>query len=242
MNSLLPLSELDVVGYVGRFPAQDWPVRLLPVYRSRTQSVALLPPFKEHAGRVQGIQISVSDLEERIDEGEITAIDPYLSAKDEHLLWLDENGPRYMSCSDAEQALDTLCRNAVQQALKGKLSERSTRIHLFRSLRARPTSVANALLSVHFQLNNEFSLVKPIREDLSRQSESKPIDSEVEMVRLIASSKPSRKVLSAIAEELRRAGREGLAQTLLQGAPAQDDRAAWPSPPMRWADVVEHAA
>jgi hypothetical protein len=242
MSSPLPLFDLDVVGHVGRVSRQDWPVRLLPVYRSRTQPVALLPPFTERAGYVQGIQTSAAALDERIDEGEITAIETSFSAKGDHSLWLDESGLKYMPHADAEQALNTLCRNAVKQALEGELSERSTRVRLFRSLRARPTSVANALLSVHFQLNSELSLVKPIREDLSRLSKIDPVEAETEMVQLIALSNPTRQVLSAIAEELRRAGRKELAQTLMQGSPAEVDRAAWPALPMRWADVVGHAA
>ncbi|XXT17568.1 hypothetical protein WME94_45800 [Sorangium sp. So ce429] len=239
MSSSSSISELDVIGFIGRFSPEDWPVRLLPVYRSRTQQLALLPPFREHAGQVQGVEIAALDLEERIDEGEITVFDSYWAAKDDHLLWLSQSGPRYMPRSETEQVLDTLCLDTVQSALRAELSKRRARVHLFRSLRARPTGVANALLSVHFQLSNELSLVKPIREDLTQLSNVRPLQLEADMIQLVAASNPSRQVITAVAAELRRAGRQELAKTLLQGATEQDERAAWPTPPMRWADIVE---
>lgn len=146
-----------------------------------------------------------------------------------------------MPCAEAEQALGAIAREAVEQALGAGLAKRASGPRLFRSLRAHPTAVANALLSVHFQLNQDLSQVKPIREDLARLSQTESTNLEFEMLQAVVSSKPPRDVRTATVVELRRAGREALAQILLQGVTPTDKWAAQPAPLLRWGDAEQAA-
>jgi hypothetical protein len=235
MNDLGPISDLSVVGFVGRFSSEDWPVRLLPVYRSRTEPFGLFPPFEQSEGNLCGVKVSVLELDERIEEGDVTALPSSEQVQSDHLLWLDARGFRYMPRVEAERALDTIGLEAVAKALGAGLSKRAARVQLFRSLRARSTAVASALLSVHFQLEKDFSQVRPIRQDLALMNGTTASDVEGDMVRAIVANKPSSDVLTAIVAELRRAGREPFAQELLQGMRAVDDWAAQPTLPLTWA-------
>ncbi len=235
MNDFVPISDLSVVGFVGRFSPEDWPVRLLPVYRNRTEPFGLFPPFEQSEGNLRGVKVSALELEERIEEGDVTALLSFEQAQRDHVLWLDAPRVRYMPRVEAERALDTIGLEAVAKALGAGLSKREARVQLFRSLRARSTTVASALLSVHFQLEKDFSQVKPIRQDLALMKGTAASDIEADMVRAIVANKPSTAVLTAIVTELRRAGREAFAQELLQGMRPVDDWAAQPAPPMTWA-------
>jgi len=235
MSDCVPISDLLVVGYLGRFSAEDWPVRLLPVYKSRDKGFGVLPPFQHEETGIRGVKISPIELEEMIEEGEVTEKKPYLDAQPDHTLWLGPSGLQYAPCGEANRAFDQLSLEAIKKALDVGLLKGAARALLFRSLRARPTSVANALLSVHFQLTNEISLVKPIRVDLEKMKGIAPSTLEEEMIQAILEKKPRRDALNAIASELRRAERESFAQALLEGTPAVHDWAARPTPPLTWA-------
>jgi len=235
MNDFWPISDLSVVGFVGRFSSEDWPVRLLPVYRSRTQPFGLFPPFEQSEENLRGVKVSALELEESIEEGDVTALLSSEQAQPNHSLWLDAQGVRYMPRVEAERALDTIGLEAVAKALGAGLSNRAARVQLFRALRARSTAVASALLSVHFQLAKDLSQVRPIRQDLAMMKGTVASDVETDMVRAIVANKPSLEVLTAIVAELRRAGREPFAQELLQGMRAVEEWAAQPTSPMTWA-------
>jgi hypothetical protein len=241
MTNALPLSDLDVVGFLGRFPSQDWPVRLLPVYRSRTSATALLPPLEERDEYVRGVPVQALEFDEMLEEGEVTQLGSAWPARSDHVLWLDRDGPRYAPRHEAEQALEAIAREAVQRSLEGDLIKRSARIQLFRSLRARPTAVANALLSVHFQLIEDFSQVKPIREDSAKMAGSEPTKLEEEMIHAFVSSKPSIEVRSAVAAELSRAGRDALKDIVLRSVSASEKWASRPALSLRW-DLLGQAA
>jgi len=237
-TSLLPISELELVGYIGQFQARDWPLRLLPVYRSPSRQVCLLPPVEESGDALQGSQVSVARLEELEDEGELTRLAGPMAARSNHLLWMDEAGPRYMPRGDAEKVLDERCVQAVTRALEAGLRKGVARGHLFRSLRARPTALAYALLSLHFQLQGDFEQTKPLREDLARMAGAPPTELEPRLVQLLTSTGQglSREDVTAVAAELRRARREALAQSLLDAAQVRGPSrwAAQPAPEMSW--------
>jgi hypothetical protein len=241
MNDMVPISELEVIGFLGRFSVSDWPLRLLPVYRSRSEPFGFVPPFEQQAGSLRGVRVSVAELEEMIDEGEITPLKATRQAQDEYALWMGEDGPRYEPRVEAERALDAISLDAVGRAAALGLSKGAARVQLFRALRARSTAVATALLSVHFQLNDDFSQVKPIREDLVQFGSAEPASVETGMVDAVLAKDPPRKVLSAIASELRSAGRDALAQVLLRDGNASDHWAARPAPPMRWGQIGKAA-
>jgi len=229
MTTPIPLSELELVGYIGRFQSKDWPLRLLPVYCSQSRQVCLLPPIEEREGALQGRQAPAGRLEELEEEGELTRLVEPRAACNKHLLWMDEAGPRYMPHEEAEKTMDERCSQTITRALEAGLQKRVARENLFRSLRARPTAVALALLSLHFQRQNDFDQVKPLREDLARMARSAPTELEQQLVTLLSSIGKglSRDEATAVAVELRRAQRETLAQSLLDASQIRD--------PFRWA-------
>jgi hypothetical protein len=229
MTTSLSRSELELVGYIGRYQPKDWPLRLLPVYRSQSRQIGLLPPLEESGEAFQGRQVPAGRLEELEEEGELTLLPEPRAAHSSHLLWMDEAGPRYMPREEAEKALDERCYQTVMHAIEAGLHKRMSRENLFRSLRARPTAVALALLSLHFQRQDDLEQVRPLREDLARMARSEPTELEQRLVKLLTSPDKvlSRDEATAVAVELRRARREALARSLLDAAQVRD--------PFRWA-------
>ncbi|AKJ07241.1 hypothetical protein ATI61_111199 [Archangium gephyra] len=236
-----PLSQLELVGYIGRFQPKDWPVRLLPVYRSQSQSTYLLPPMEEEVGALRGRLVSKERLADLEEEGELTLLSEPKAAQGNHLLWMDETGPRYMPREEAESALDERCAQTVIRAMEMGLHKRAAREYLFRSLRARPTAVVNALLSLHFQLLDDIDQVKPLREDLARMARSRVPELEQRLMTLVTSSGKgfSREEATAVASELRRAQRESLAKSLLDTSQIRDPSrwAAEPAVELRWGSL-----
>lgn len=241
MTTALPFSELKLVGYIGRYQPKDWPLRLLPVYSSPARQVGLLPPVEENGETLQGKQVPSERLEELEEEGELTRLPEPMAARSNYLLWMDEAGPRYMPREEAEKALDERCHQTITRAMDAGLHKRVARENLFRSLRARPTALAFALLSLHFQQQNDLDQVKPLREDLAKMARSEPTEVEQRLAgqlpRIVKGL--SRDEVTAVAVELRRARRETLARGLLDAAQIQDPyrRAAQPAPELGWATV-----
>lgn len=241
MNRSLPFSELDVIGFVGCLPPEDWPARPLPVYRSRVQLLGLWPPFQEQGELLQGEPLGAMQLEDMLAEGEFTPLPTPQQARPGHLLWLSASGPRYEPRSEAERALEDICRQATRRALQLGLQRGSAREQLFRALRARPTTVANALLAVHFQLANDFAQVYPLREDLAALGRTPASELERELVQTVTADRLAPEVVSAVATELRRAQRHELASILEEKAhlPESARHAARPAPLIGWSTIVE---
>ncbi|HYO64936.1 MAG TPA: hypothetical protein VEU33_02535 [Archangium sp.] len=237
----IPLSQLELAGYIGRFQPKDWPVRLLPIYRSQSQSTYLLPPLKEEAGALRGSMVSKERLDELEEEGELTLLSEPMAAQENHLLWMDETRPRYMPHEEAESTLDERCAQTVIRAMEVGLHKRAAREHLFRSLRARPTAVVDALLSLHFQLLGDFEQVRPLREDLARMARSPVTELEQRLMTLVTSSGKglSQKEVTAVASELRRAQRESLAKSLLDTSQIRSSSrwAAGPAVDLSWGSL-----
>lgn len=243
MTRALPISELDVIGFVGQFPPEDWPVRLMPIYRARGQALGLWPPFQEQGERLEGEPLTAEELEDMLAEGELTPLPEPLAAREDHLLWLAETGPRYAPRVEAERELVDLCRKSVVRAMELGLKTSGARELLFRALRAHPTTVANALLAVHFQLVGDYAQARPLREDLTALAHTPPSSLEQDLVRAIAPDKLGRELATAIAMELGRARRDELVSALLDAARVSEPirQAARPAPPLRW-EALRQAA
>ncbi|WP_309894264.1 hypothetical protein [Archangium sp.] len=241
MTTAIPLSEFQLVGYIGRYQPKDWPLRLLPVYSSPSRQVGLLPPVEENGETFQGKQVPLERLEDLEEEGELTRLPEPKAARSNYLLWMDEAGPLYMPREEVEKALDERCLQTITRAMEAGLNRRVARENLFRSLRARPTALAFALLSLHFQKQDDFDQVKPLREDLASMARSEPTELEQRLAwqlpRIVKGL--SRNEVTAVAMELHRARRETLARGLLDAAQIKDPyrRAAQPAPELGWATV-----
>lgn len=231
------LVDLEVVGFVGQLTQADAPVRLLPVFRSRSTGGFLLPPVTEGSDYLEGEEVSPESFQDLLDEGELTALDDVQPAQPGYLLWMDQTGVSYLPQEEAERALEKLCRRAVSEAVRSGLRLARAREQLFCALRACPNNaVVNALLSVHYQLNDERGPLRPLRQDLASQRGVAPSSLEEHLLEGVEHGAISPEVATALAVELRRAGRDLLADKLIQSAnlSAPARRAARPSPALGW--------
>lgn len=214
MSDLFSFKNLDVIGYVGHFAPERWPVRLLPVYRERTQGLGILPPIEEHASSLQGVLASPARLEEMIEEGEVTLLPEKQPAQRSYLLWMAADGIHYLPNKQAEQELTCICISSIRIALATGLSSRDACTHLYRSLRAKETAVAHALLLLHFQLLGAIDSAEVEREDIRRFLNIPSIPIENELAQIIRAANLPQDALRAIATELKQAGRVILARIL----------------------------
>src|SRR5580700_3172149 len=211
----MPITDLDVVAYIGGARPEDAPQRLLPIYRSRTGGVVVVPPAREHEGALEGPEVTQAYLDALLEDEEATLVVPPFVARPRHTLWMSPAGPRYEPIAAAERELDAWAVDAVREAGARGLRGEGVRDLLFGALRVRPTVMANALLAVHLQLAGETRLARPVREDLVSLTgrDTGPLDR-----RLLDAAEPllsNLEVATAVATEVRRAGRRDLADPIL---------------------------
>jgi hypothetical protein len=63
MSELIYLANLEVIGYMGQVESEQWPTRLLPVFRDRTSTEVLAPPFEERDDSVCGVRLTQTAFE-----------------------------------------------------------------------------------------------------------------------------------------------------------------------------------
>ena len=243
MSARILIADLDVVGYVGRTDPSDAPKRLLPIYRSRDGQRVLVPPTEESGDHLVGYEVPTAYLEALLDEEEVTMLEQAPNAQAGHLLWMSRVGPRYEPAFDAERELEDLAVDAISQTCALGLAGEGVRDLLFGALRVRPTVMANALLAVHFQLTGDIRLSRPVRDDLADLIgwDTGELDR-----RMLEASRPllssSQDLATAVAMEVRRAGRREVADSILETVPAHKRSAAEPEPPLSWSGVLRWRA
>ena len=220
MSVRIPIADLNVIGYIGRALLQEAPRRLMPVYQSRAAEHVLVPPSRDDGVQIEGPGISPLHLEDLVEEAEVTRLETSVAASAGHILWMSHAGPRYQAASEAERELDTWAVHAVEEVCVRRLDAEGVRDLLFGVLRVRPTVMANALLAVHFQLTGETRLARPIRDDLAALV-GRPTGVQdqrfLEAVGPLLSS--SADLATAVAMEVRRAGRRDLVDQILKTVP-----------------------
>lgn len=118
-DTLVPLSELEIVGYADVLSKDMVPFIVPPVFRFKDSEKALLPPFDlVGAYVVDGVPSHISELQRLEEQRRITLLDTVIHAEAEHQLWLDEAmNPQYEPQDDAADHLQEKSLALGKQAI-----------------------------------------------------------------------------------------------------------------------------
>ena len=119
MASPCNLADLEIIGYANTFAETMLPSVAPPVFRLKAEpGRAFLPPYSFSAGVLcNATEVSVSELEELRDSGEITLFDGVLPARIGFELWVDQAFEcQYRPFDEARQELARIASEAIEQA------------------------------------------------------------------------------------------------------------------------------
>lgn len=210
MTPRVLLSQLNVVGFIGQAKPSQAPMWLMPVYQSRTESWAIVPPATEQGDYVEGHQISLEHLDDLVADGEVTRIDSPTPAAPNHEFWMLADGPRYLPPHQAKILLERLAMDAIREAVRAGLSSMTAGRRLTDALCARQTVVATALLCLHYEQTGKTGELDIAREDLETLRSEDTGGIERHQLQAALPMLQDSRVKDVFVRELVRAGRNDL--------------------------------